>query len=279
MSIELRPGRRTRTRTGSTAAADRTGNGGMHTRFAARALQLRRRARRVWVWPAAVLVLVAALVVTLWWSPALVVKEVTVTGAQGDLGAGAEQRASIPLGVPLARLDTDAAAGRVEEDLRIARAEVSRDWPSGVTIDVDLRRPALVVDQAGASSLQLADAAGVIYDRTADRPTDLMLVRTSRGEVQATSLSGVVTMLAALSPEVAQEVSSVQITAQGNLRFSVGSVTVQWGSPDTEKLKATVLEALFAQKQIDPDAERRVEVDLATPQTPVVTGLIPDQDF
>lgn len=278
MATEVKAARRTRSRSGATAAAGRTRNQAMHVRFAARTRRLRRRARRVWVWPAAVLALVAVLVVTLWWSPAFVVQEVTVTGVEGELATGAEKRAGITPGAPLARVDTDAVAARVEEDLRVDRADVSRDWPSGVTIDVVLREPAMAINQAGASSVQLADASGVVYEQIREPPASLMLVRASRGEMRPASLSGVVRLRSALPPEVAREVSEMQVTADGDLRFRVGSVAVEWGRPGQEDLKATVLMALLAQEQIDPEADQQVEVDLATPQTPVVTGLIPDEE-
>ncbi len=278
MVTEVKPVRRRRTRTGATAAAGRTGTQAMHVRFAARTRRLRRRARRVWVWPAAVLALVAAVVVTLWWSPAFVVQEVTVTGVEGAMATGAEQRAGLTPGTPLARIDTDAVSARVQEDLRVETADVARDWPSGVVIDVVLREPAMAIDQAGFSALQLADASGVVYDQTREPPKDLMLVSVSRGELRAAWLSGVVGLHSALPPEVAREVSDMQVTADGDLRFHIGSVAVEWGRPGQEALKATVLAALLAQDQIDPEADQQVEVDLITPQTPVVTGLIPDDE-
>lgn len=278
MATKVTPGRRTRSRTGATAAADHTGTQSTHLRFAARTRRLRRRARRVWVWPAAVLALVVAVVVTLWWSPAFVVQKVTVTGVDADMATGAEQRAGVTPGEPLARVDTDAVAARVEEDLRVDRAAVSRDWPSGVAIDVVLREPAMAIEQTGSSSVQLADSSGVVYDKVLEPPSDLMLVRASRREVRAASLSGVVSLRSALPPEVAQAVSDMQVTADGDLRFRVGSVAVEWGRPGQEDLKATVLEALLAQEQIDPESDQQVGVDLATPQTPVVTGLIPDEE-
>ncbi len=278
MVTEVKPSRRARARTGATSATGRTGPEPMHVRFAARTRRLRRRARRVWLWPAAVLALVAAVVVTLWWSPAFVVHQVTVTGVEGAMATGAEQRADIALGAPLARIDTDAVAARVQEDLRVDRADVSRDWPSAVAIDVVLREPALAIDQAGFSELQLADSAGVLYDQTREPPKGVILVSAPRGELRPASLSGVVSLHSALRPDVAREVSQMQVTADGDLQFRIGSVAVEWGRPGQEDLKATVLRALLAQDQIDPEDDHQVKVDLITPQTPVVTGLIPEDE-
>lgn len=283
MATGLRPGSRIRqgarpagaaTRQGGRDRADRAG----HARFAQRSSSLRRRARRVWTWLGVVLVLVSVVVLTLWWSLAFVVEEVAVTGAQGEVAAGAQERADVPLGIPLARVDTDAVAGRVEQDPRVAKADVARDWPSAVTIGVSLREPALVIDQAGAARLQVADATGVIFDRVAERPADLMLVRASRGDLRGESLTGVLDVLAALPPETARRISSVRLTADGDLRFHLGPVQVSWGAPGQDDLKAGVLAALIAQPQIDIEGEQQVGVDLSTPRTPVVTGLTPDDD-
>lgn len=283
----LRPGSRTRkdparaARTpGRSSGPDGRGTGraAMHARFAQRARALRRRARRLWIWLIVVLVLVSAVVVTLWWSPAFVVSEVNVSGVEGDVATDTVQRASVPLGIPLARVDTDVVAGRVQEDLRVAEADVSRDWPSAVDIDIVLREPVLVIDQRGSAGLQAADASGVIFDDVAEPSADLMLVRASRGDLSADSLTGVLSLMAALPPETERQIHSVRLRADGDLSFALGSVQVGWGRPGQEALKAEVLDALLAQEQIDPESDHDITVDLSTPQTPVVTGLVPDED-
>lgn len=281
----LRPGSRNRgdsgqrtRRTSGPAPGSGPGGATMHARFAQRVAALRRRARRVWTWLAVVLVLVIAVVVTLWWSPAFVVSEVTVSGVDGasEVAIGAQERAGIPFGMPLARVDTDAVAGRVQEDPRIAEADVSREWPSGVDLQIALREPALVVDQRGSLRLQTADASGVIFDEVTEAPADLMLVRASRGDLSAESLTGVLSLLAALPPEAVQQIPSVRLMADGELSFALGSVQVDWGPAGQEEVKAEVLAALLAQEQIDTEGDHDIGVDLTTPQTPVVTGLVPD---
>lgn len=283
-STGLRPG--SRSADSSTGARRDRGRGSargsgretMHARFAQRIGVLRRRARRVWTWLVVVLLLVCAVVVTLWWSPAFVVAEVTVSGVDGEVAAGAHQRADIPLGIPLARVDTDAVAVRVEKDLRIAEATVSRDWPSTVDISVSLREPALVIDQSGSARLQVSDASGVIFDEVAETPADLMLVRASPGELDSESLSGVLSLRGALAPQMVQQISSLRLSGDGDLSFALGAVEVDWGAAGQEQLKAEVLDALLAQDQIDPEGEHQIGIDLSTPQTPVVTGLTPDED-
>lgn len=268
MALGLRP----RTRTGSTAAGMQAP---VHARFADRARRARRPRRRLWGWFAVVLGLVVTLVVTLWWSPVFVVEQVVVTGVDGDIADQASDNAALPLGRPLARVDTEAVGARVEQDLRIASAKISRAWPDTVTIEVALREPALLIDQDGARALQVADASGVIFTQSPQRLEGVPVISAPRGEIAAESLSGVGLMLAALPPELAEQVSWVRLTADGDLRFRMGSVSVEWGRPDQEQMKAQVVQAFLAQEQIDPDSERTVVLDIAIPQTPVVTGLLP----
>lgn len=247
----------------------------VHDRFKERARRLRRRPWRVVGWVVAVVVLVGAVVALLLWSPAFVVDDVVVEGVEGPIAEGAVSRAAVPLGLPIARVDTDAVSARVEEDLRIAEAVVQRDWPSTVVVVVTLREPALVLDQAGAGQQQVVDADGVVYDTVGDRPRDVPVVRATRGELSQDSLAGVLAMLEAVDPATAADITGLQLTGDGDLRFRLGELTVLWGGPQEAALKGPVLEALLLQDQISPQTEQSIVLDLAVPQTPVVTGLEP----
>jgi cell division protein FtsQ len=262
-------GVRSRPRTTTTPSASVP----VHDRFKERTRRLRRRPWRLVGWLVAVVVLVTAVVGVLLWSPAFVVEEVVVEGVEGSAAEGAADRAGVPTGLPLARVDTEAVAARVEEDLRVAEAVVERDWPSAVVLEVRLREPALVLDQTGESRPQVVDAEGVAYDTVSGRPRDVPVVRATRGEVTQESLAGVLAMLDALEPATAREVTGMQITGDGDLRFRIGGLTVLWGGPQEPELKGAVLDALVGQDQITPETEQQVVVDLAVPQTPVVTGL------
>ncbi len=247
----------------------------VHDRFKERARRWRRRPWRMAGWIVAVVTLVATVVGVLLWSPAFVVEDVVVEGVEGQVAEGAVTGAAVPLGLPLARVDTQAVSARVEEDLRIAEAVVERDWPSTVVIAVRLREPALVLDQSGARQRQVVDAEGVVYDTVTDRPRDVPVVRATRGEVSQASLAGVLAMLEAVDPATAEDVTALQLTGDGDLRFRLGGLTVLWGGPQEAELKGPVLEALLLQDQISPQTEQSIVVDLAVPQTPVVTGLEP----
>lgn len=247
----------------------------VHDRFAERAATVRRRPRRLVLWSAVVAALVTAVAVLLLWSPAFVVEEVTVQGVEGPRADSALADAAIPTGQPLARVDTQEAAGRVEQDVRVAEATVDRDWPSGVTVEVRSRVPAVAIDAAGSSTYDLADSGGVVFETVAERPEGIPVVQVGRGEASAGGLAGALDLLAALPDDLTAEIGAVRLDRGGGLRFDLGDLAVRWGGAEDAELKARVLSALLAQDQIDPAGEQPITIDLAVPGTPVVTGLTP----
>ena len=101
-------------------------------------------------WRAAFFVLAAvAIVAGVGWalldSRFFVVRSVTVTGTHLVTGTEVRSAAAIPPGVPLIRVNTGLIAHRVEQIRQVQSAQVSRDWPDGVTIAVTERTPVLAV--------------------------------------------------------------------------------------------------------------------------------------
>jgi cell division protein FtsQ len=242
--------------------------------FTARARAGRARIRRLRWWLAAVVVLLVAVVYVVAFSPLLAVKDVSVTGADKPVTRMARENADVRMGRPLARVDTEAIADRVAEDLRIRTVEVSRSWPSTLSIELTLRTPRAVLTQPGRPA-RLVDGSGVAYEAVANRPEDLPEIAAPSGSVNAESLAGAVQARRALDPSWREEVSSMQVSSEGDVQFRIGSVAVQWGGPEGHEAKAAALQALLAQDGIDPGGDSSLTVDVTAPQTPVVTGLSP----
>ena len=128
-----------------------------------------RAQRRRW-WRLAGVVLVVALiggaVWAAWFSSLLAVHQVSVVGLtdEGELVGGQEVRsaASIPVGMPIARLDTASAQAQVLELPWVASVEVRRAWPQDVVIVVTERSPVAVVKQG--EDRRGVDAEGNIFD-------------------------------------------------------------------------------------------------------------------
>lgn len=250
----------------------------VHQRFAERAGRLRRRPHRLVLWAVAVLVLVTGVAALLLWSPAFVVEDIVVEGVKGPIAESVEADASIPAGLPLARVDTAAATARIEQDVRVAEASVTRDWPSALTVQVRLREPAVAIAHAGSPTYQLADAGGVVFETVPSRPDDVPLVQVAGDRTPEEGLAGALALLRSLRSDVRADLGAVRLEPSGDLSFEWGSVTVHWGDGNNAGLKSEVLGALLRQEQIDTGGEQPITIDLSTPKTPVVTGLTPVEE-
>ncbi len=105
-------------------------------RFRERALSNRRRPwRRALVIVLAVAT-VASLVWVVGWSAWLGVDEVEVTGVSGPEADAVARLVQVPVGTPLARVDTDAVGARVRERVTVAEVSVRRTWPGTLTVEV-----------------------------------------------------------------------------------------------------------------------------------------------
>ena len=124
-------------------------------RFERRAASVRRRPRLLAV---AGLVVLVVLVWLVGFSSVLATRSVTVTG----LGDPGEQEvvvaaAAVPIGTPLARVDTGGAVDRVAKIPTVASVSVSRSWPSTVVVSVQRKVPVLAVKNP-QGQLQVVDA-------------------------------------------------------------------------------------------------------------------------
>ncbi len=244
----------------------------MDKRFARRRKVGRSGRRRLLLWSSLVATLVAALVIVVGFAPVFVVEDVEVTGGPAPVMEGAQSNAQAPMGEPLARVDTSGIAERVLADMRIESVEVGRGWPSTVTIELTMRVPVAVLNQP-KEPLRLLDAAGVAFEEVATRPRGLPQIAAPRGKIDQISLAGALEAVASLGEPLSEEVSGINVTADGDVRFTIGAIDVLWGRPDQAERKAAATRALLAQEAMDPDGEQSLTIDVTAPQTPVVTGL------
>lgn len=152
--------------------------------------------------------------------------------------------ARIPLGVPLARLNTAAGLQRVAALKPVASANVARSWPNGVIITVVERSPAYVL--TGPAGDELVDATGLPFAATAGAHTGLL--RVTAASTDPRLLADAAVVVAALPPAVreATEVVSAESRDRIVVLLTTGS-SVMWGSAAESPLKAQVAEALLKQ--------------------------------
>ncbi|MGW1993606.1 cell division protein FtsQ/DivIB [Embleya sp. NPDC001921] len=206
--------------------------------------------RRRWtnLRPLLVLVLLVLVAATGWavvyHSPLLDTREVAV----GGLGALPRDQvahvAAVPIGEPLASLDLDAIRARVAAIPRVASVRVERDWPHTVRISVRERVTALVMPDAGRYAE--IDKDGVRFGTVDAAPPGVPVVKADANTVSPQTLRGVVQVVSALPPPVAQRVRDITARTRDDIVLVLDKgETVLWGGADASDRKALVLAALL----------------------------------
>lgn len=214
-------------------------------------------ARRAWarrwlrVRPLAVVAGVLLLVVTGGWvvlaSPLLVARtvevEVTARGTDHLDPATIRRLAAVPIGRPLARLDTAAVGDRVRQLPGVAAVRVSRSWPSTVVVAVTARTPVAAVRSGAAYAL--VDREAVPFQQVRVVPAGLPLVQAGQAD-GAAALKAAVDVVVALPSMVRTRISSVVAPTAEDVTFTLQSGrTVVWGGVARSARKAVVLAALL----------------------------------
>jgi cell division protein FtsQ len=179
-----------------------------------------------------------------------VVRSVQVTGTHLVTGSEVRSAAAIAPGLPLIRVNSAAIAHRVEQIRQVQSAQVSRDWPDGVTIAVTERTPALAVQSGGG--YQLIDRYGVAVESSSRRPPSLPVFQAAGGPVSVPALRGSPAVYAAavvlheLPRYLARSVVSVQAPAASEVTLKLArGITVVWGGTDRPAEKARELALLM----------------------------------
>lgn len=173
----------------------------------------------------------------------LAVREVAVVG-NSQLGVDEVRRAAaVPLGTPLARLDTAAVARRVRALPPVDSVAVERAWPNKVTVRLTERAPVAFVP--GRTGGVLLDRNGMAYRTVAARPTGVPVVKA--GSTPARKAAA--TVAGELTPQLRVRLVAIEVPEKDRitLRLSKG-LTVRWGGPERSDRKATVATALLSRK-------------------------------
>lgn len=212
------------------------------------ALKLKRRRRRRWL-RIAVAVLLLALAGTavwiVWFSELLVAQKVRVAGVENLTEEQVIQAADVPLGSPLARLDTEAIVERVQELAPARRAEVSRSWPDTVRVTVTEREPAAWISRANRP--WEVDAEGVVFLPVDSPEPGLPELRVDADDAEAVAAAARVAHdLRDIDPELAGQVAAIAARTVDSVELSLlDGRTIVWGSAQDPGAKIRVLKVLL----------------------------------
>jgi cell division protein FtsQ len=237
-----------------------TGLASSRARFAARAAGVRRRPWLLAAWGLGLVAALAGVVWLVWFSPVLAARSVRVEGVPAAAVADITRRAQVPLGQPMARVDTGAIARRVIASATLAEVTVSRSWPSTIVVSASPRVPVLAVKNPHGE-VQVVDAQGVAYATVPAAPRGVPQISTSITPPSRAALRAGISVLEALTPALRRQVTDVRVTGASSVSLRLGRTTVVWGGAADPDLKVKVITALLRQKPRT--------IDVSTPRTPV----------
>jgi len=228
--------------------------------------RLRRQRRRRWRVAGAVLALAALAGVVVWTvfgSGVLAVDRIEVRGAELLSDATVRRAVDVPVGTPLARVDTAAARARVEDLVEVAEVEVTRSWPDALVVVVRERQAVAVVEVGGR--VRGMDDTGVVFRDFARRPRELPVVRVG-GRVRDEALVEAARVLDALPALLDGAVSHVAVRTVDDITVVLqDGRRVVWGSAEESGNKGAVLQVLLDQPATDPPVR---EYDVSVPGQP-----------
>jgi cell division protein FtsQ len=230
-------------------------------RFQRRATEVRRRPLRLWAWAAGVLAVAALAVWLVAWSPVLAVRSVEVVGVPEAEVAPITELAKVPMGEPLARVDTRGVADRVAERATLADVSIERSWPSTLVIHASPRVPFLVVKNP-QGQLKVVDETGVAYAEVTTAPKGVPVVSAaSDAALSQDALATAVGVVRVLPDTLQRRVSSVTVSSANLVTLRVGRTTVVWGGVAEPERKLAIVQALLK--------GRHAVIDVSAPSTPV----------
>lgn len=204
----------------------------------------RTRTRRWWVGGivGALVLLVGFGSYALFFSPWLVVKQVSVEAGPLLTPERVQESAAIRLGEPLVRVDLTAIEARVGDLIEVADVVVQREYPDTVHIAVAEREA--VYERDTGTGFQWIDAHGIAF-HTADTRDGTRLVATV-AEDDVRLLRDVATVVQWIPPDVRLDVVGIEATAVDSIVVHLtDSREVIWGSAEESPLKAEVLGTLL----------------------------------
>ncbi|MCB5169648.1 FtsQ-type POTRA domain-containing protein [Streptomyces bambusae] len=201
------------------------------------------------------------------------VEKIGVTGTEVLTTAQVTEAAAVPLGAPLATVDTGEIEARVRGALpRIDTVDVVRSWPHGIGLKVTERKPVLLI--AKGSGYVEVDDGGVRFATVSKAPAGIPELVLDAGQSPSLRRFGetrllheAVAIAGHLPRAVAAETRKMRIRSYDSvvLELTRGR-TVVWGSSEQGESKARTLTALMKA------APRAAEFDVSAPTAPAVSG-------
>ncbi|MFE0043598.1 cell division protein FtsQ/DivIB [Streptomyces albireticuli] len=238
-----------------------------------RRLRLRVPRRRLLLWTAAAVLLGGAAGWALYGSSWLRARHVDVSGVRVLTPEEVRKAAEVPLGEPLASVDTDAIAERLRERLpRIDTVSVERSWPRGIALEVVERQPRAIVEKAG-KFIEI-DGDGVRFATVDRAPKGVPRLTVEAADSPSLRRFGPprleregVRVAESLPADVRADTRAIRVRSYDSITLELtGGRTVVWGSGERGDAKARTLTALMKA------ARGARHFDVSAPSAPAASG-------
>ncbi len=218
-----------------------------------------RRRSRVLLAGAVAAVVALAAVAVLWFTPAMSVRSVDVTGLDRLSEAEVVSALAVGKGTPLMQVDTSAAAHRVAGIARVSEVSVHREFPSTLRVDVTERKAVAFMDDGGGP--RLLDRMGVEFAAEAPPPGVPEITVADPGDKEL--LRAVLDTVSGMPPQLREQIVSIDVGSPSDISFGLpDDRTLVWGSVGRSDLKAPVALAVLQQPG--------QTVDVSSPNLPTV---------
>ncbi|WP_369214405.1 cell division protein FtsQ/DivIB [Streptomyces flavofungini] len=213
------------------------------------------RARKLIVLLVLLVLVVAGGVWVLYGSPWLRLERVRASGTGVLTPQQVTDAADAPVDAPLISVDTDAIEARLRSKLpRIDSVDVTRSWPHGISLEVTERKPVLLIEKGG--KFIEVDAKGVRFATVERAPKGIPLLELALDRESGAAslrrfgtdrlLREAVGVAGDLPRAVARETRNVKVRSYDSISLELsGGRTVEWGSGEKGRTKASTLVALM----------------------------------
>ncbi|WP_187976191.1 FtsQ-type POTRA domain-containing protein [Mycetocola sp. JXN-3] len=211
-----------------------------------------RRRRRAWLIGIGSVAAVALLAVIVSYTPILSVRKIEVRGTERLSASSLEHKLSGELGTPFPLVDQSAIKAVLTEFPLIESYRVESSPPSTLILRIVERTPVGVVAVDGG--FELVDAAGVVIERTGEKPADYPVITVDRSK-SMDAFRAAAAVLRTMPEDLRVKVSSIGATTRDDVTFGLvdSETVVLWGDASDGVVKAKLLEALM---RAQPDAQR-----------------------
>ena len=231
-----------------------------------RMISTRRARRLVFSSSVGAIVLLLAIVAGATFSPALAIKEISVTGAERVKPELISKALQIHIGTPLPLLDENAVAESLASFALIESFSATALPPNGLRVKISERQAIAVVSIKGERWLY--DPAGVRVAQ-ANGSEDLPEILISEDPRNSQRYRNAMDVLMALPEDLLDQVEFIEARSKDDVQMSLRSARDQrivWGDSSDSVLKSKVLQALMANHR----KTRSVTFDVSSPNAPVV---------